>query len=98
MMRLFLFIGVEQMYKVNEDYEKRIKEYFKDWTISALQIGAIRKFFKFNADIQLYIENILKDVPQYETITAIFQHILFNINLINCKTCRKIITVETKEK
>jgi len=85
------------MKEANEEFERRIKEYFKDWKICALQIGAIRKFFKENRDIEKYIEEILEETPEFENTTNVFQHLIFGIELVKCKTCRKDNAVETKK-
>ena len=49
-------------------YKNKIKTYFKDKEICAVQTSSINKFLKTNEDINLYLKNILEQIPQYEKV------------------------------
>ena len=76
------------------NFENIIINYFKENSkMTKLSISGNMKHFINDIDINVinYLNDILKNVPEYENIKNIIFHIIFNDELSKCKTCGKLI-------
>ena len=65
-----------------------IKQYFKGYSKKGIP-NALPKFIKNNSEVELYLNNILTENPNWESIKNIVYGICFDEQLKKCKNCGK---------
>ena len=65
-----------------------IKQYFQGYSKQGI-INALPKFLRNNPEIEKYLNNLLAENPNWESIKNIVYSICFDEELKKCKTCGK---------
>ncbi len=73
------------------NYDEIIKKYFNGK--QSISLNAANRFFKIYPDAFSYVDNILKNTPEWETHLCVLLGIVNDIKLKKCKICRKIINI-----
>ena len=75
-------------FKINEIFEKIIKDFFKDLPITKIQTRS-PKFLRDHPEINEYLKEYLKYYPNWETEKHILYKIVLNMELPKCLECGK---------
>lgn len=73
----------------DKEIENTIKQYFSKY--SQIQSPCVEKFLKNNLHEKEYLENILKEIPEWLSLQNIIVGIVKNFDLPKCKICGKYI-------
>lgn len=72
------------------EIEKQIKDFFSNF--KQFKSKTLENFFKENAKAKTYCDDILKNIPQYQSVSNFINCIVNDLKLPCCKTCGKLMT------